>query len=1162
MAEALLRREIEEIKTLADRSMAYAALLHLQHCSADDPSSMEALSLCSPSLIPLLLSDIHRQDEEIASQALKCLGFMLYHPSLVPTFSEGVARVVLESLVKLIKTTRMKAVCNLGAWCISVQQLGAAFVEFSIDSLLSAVVHALDNSFGSLSTTFEAMQAVMKLATQLGGHMRDMTNIWVPPVYRRLISTDKRERNMAERCLLKTKSIICPPPLLLSKAVILDLKQKLIPSMMDGIHDHRRKVHMIQAWGWYIRLLGSDALSDRHLVNKMLKIPEQTFSDPDPQIQIASLVAWECLVDALLPLQTIDLLMKTPQDVIQRTGPTPSTASWRLCDDKINCLLKRIKVMMMPLRGIISSKCDISVHSCCLSTWHYLLHKIDLVINHPSVIQATLWPILKAVFSRGPDHQSIGLWTSCVDLLDEFVLSKVKVGEMAMTAEEHSDNLVNKCTLAGSSINCKTSWKDFPVKWLLWDICNLDLLLEMIGTIVSPKLMETVTSENRIPAFNAALKIFRSVLQGVQLELKRLSAQYDWIQICLKTIFKFTKEVCENINLEENANQLLWTGLEFVKVIREELETSILASPLYRVSLDLKYIHDLQCSETIDYPNVSSLGVGSLAYMDMISPIDYTTILYLSVIAQLVLEKSDMDGIILAMEHSNILFCTVNPLINLHAIVFFLYMHLGKPVHGRLSWLPVWKFIAKGLKEHVDGVNDLSHLTTDGAIATYDAVHWFLSYPFLILLFPEKVFTSGSNGKPSEKWLISLESELELEPVIEAWKSLFDSYSHASQILTCSMNNFTEGLCELLARVHDENIGILQDSIESLKSKPQKSVTVSVYGEVVIHMLNHIQVLDVAISESKVSNKGSDNISPKNKGSDNCRQCSSIKNSLGLAARFLGLSLTFMKKNSLVEHEVISRVFTTMASFVGHLVLKQDILSFLEITSEPLAQWPSFCALICGKMHQGNTICQLQRFWAQTLACLQRSQPSIVFDSLFLKDQVSLLQTALDHPHPPISGCSIAFWNATYGQKGYMEYPRCLLPVLNKLSRSGRINLPKNSPVIFAKNGCPLKEPRDASQRYGELMLQKRNPELDNTEDPENDNGYIDIVTKGLRIKRLKMSKHQKKPGGHQERVQGIHVPGPEVDVGFCQMSKHPQGKKELRKPEHILEMLKRASFL
>lgn len=50
------------------------------------------------------------------------------------------------------------------------------------------------------------------------------------------------------------------------------------------------KVHTIQAWGWFIRLLGPHALKNRHLINEMLKIPQHTFSDHDSQVQIASQV--------------------------------------------------------------------------------------------------------------------------------------------------------------------------------------------------------------------------------------------------------------------------------------------------------------------------------------------------------------------------------------------------------------------------------------------------------------------------------------------------------------------------------------------------------------------------------------------------------------------------------------------------------------------------------------------------------------------------------------------------------------------------------------------------------------------------------------------------------------------------------------------------------
>lgn len=68
------------------------------------------------------------------------------------------------------------------------------------------------------------------------------------------------------------------------------MKQKLLPGMRNMLQNHGMKLCTIQAWGWYIRLLGSNAAKNRHLVNEMLKIPEQTFSDPDPQVQIASVV--------------------------------------------------------------------------------------------------------------------------------------------------------------------------------------------------------------------------------------------------------------------------------------------------------------------------------------------------------------------------------------------------------------------------------------------------------------------------------------------------------------------------------------------------------------------------------------------------------------------------------------------------------------------------------------------------------------------------------------------------------------------------------------------------------------------------------------------------------------------------------------------------------
>ena len=82
---------------------------------------------------------------------------------------------VLDTSVQLIMTTKVKvgsaghisldyvlqAICNLGVWCISVQQVEAPVVEDRATPLLTAIVYALDNPLGSLSTTFEAAQVIL-----------------------------------------------------------------------------------------------------------------------------------------------------------------------------------------------------------------------------------------------------------------------------------------------------------------------------------------------------------------------------------------------------------------------------------------------------------------------------------------------------------------------------------------------------------------------------------------------------------------------------------------------------------------------------------------------------------------------------------------------------------------------------------------------------------------------------------------------------------------------------------------------------------------------------------------------------------------------------------------------------------------------------------------
>ena len=57
----------------------------------------------------------------------------------------------------------LQSVCNLGIWCISVQQLEPLIIEDIAEPVVTAIVHALDNPFGSLSTTFEGAQVILRM---------------------------------------------------------------------------------------------------------------------------------------------------------------------------------------------------------------------------------------------------------------------------------------------------------------------------------------------------------------------------------------------------------------------------------------------------------------------------------------------------------------------------------------------------------------------------------------------------------------------------------------------------------------------------------------------------------------------------------------------------------------------------------------------------------------------------------------------------------------------------------------------------------------------------------------------------------------------------------------------------------------------------------------
>ncbi|XP_031282808.1 uncharacterized protein LOC116141450 isoform X2 [Pistacia vera] len=907
--------QLEEIKTLIssnskqNKSFGYSSLLHFQEQSTSIPSAVQAVAQNVRSLIASIVCDISDDNEETAAQALKCLGFMIYHPSLVATVLVDDASFVLQSLTKLIMATKLKSVCNLGVWCISIQQLNASFLAAHFHSLLRAVVYALDNPIGSLSTTFEALQAVMKLAAQLSENMRELSHIWVLPICRRLLNSDKKERDMSERCLLKIKSTMFPPTLALSKALAEEMKQNLLSRMKDLINQDV-KIQTIQAWGWFICLLGSHAMKkNRHLMNDMLKVPELTFPDHNPQVQIASLVAWEGLIDTLIHLPTLPCA--TNRDV-ENGYQNLRTPRGNIHDIQENAVLKSIKLIMTPLIGIISSKCEVSVSSSCMNTWCYLLHKLDTCINRPSVIKLVLDPFLEAVFQNGPHGKNIWSWNLCLELLDYFILAKFKDVNCG-TNGLITDNLSARTSVLGPSTSGKYYWKLYPIKWLPWDLSQVDFFINMISIITCHLSMEKVSCEDRNSACGAVLKIFRSVIKAVQMELKNLAIDYKDIMLCLNSILRFTAKICEDLSSEgKRSNGMHHASLSFIEAVIEELEPSILGSPLYKVAIDLKCIENQLSGNDIKHAKV--LGMSFVTYMDMVSPLVYLMVIYIYELVGLTLNKPKME-FIMQKSHKflKFLFSSCDPLEVLLATNGLLYEHTR---YGRLQ---IWVAITEELKEWIDSVKDLSFLNKESDSTYCLAICHLLSYPFFIYRCLLPTSTPVEVRSSLEETPVSSERSLELELVIEVWKSLYASVS-TSKIEYSTRSSFPEDLCSVINGCLDDSTSMLVSSTGINSSNEDLDLNLlCLSGDVVIFILEHITTSEISSRSAKTELDGG------------CKISGEINNILGLAARFLKLSRMKIGSKSLNGPRT-SRVFSALASFVNCLVFQENIVSFFKVS--------------------------------------------------------------------------------------------------------------------------------------------------------------------------------------------------------------------------------------
>ncbi|XP_051148299.1 uncharacterized protein LOC127263359 isoform X2 [Andrographis paniculata] len=764
-----------------------------------------------------------------------------------------------------------------------------------------------------------------------------------------------------------------------SLQVAVDMKKKLLLAM-KGLLDQGMKIESLRAWGWFIRLLGTYAMKNKHLINEMLKNLEQTFSEFDPQVQIASLVAWEGLIDA-----TVD-------PGVQLFGLSESTTT---CNEA-GKNLKRIKLIMAPLVGIISSKCDVSVHISCISTWSYLLHKLGSCVSCPLVISMVWQPIIKAVFQVGFDNKNIWLWNFCLDLFNNLILERNQ-GAVRKLLHQEINQLSFENTIDGNLASRKHTLKSHEISYSSWNLRQLDFFLSMISLLVK-KSNTSVAPEFRKLANEAALRLFGSLMETVQRTLQHDNITYDDIMQCLNAIFGFLGSTCENMASEDHTYYYnLHISLEFLKVATEALSTSILGSPLYKVGFEIKNIKTVEYAAEIRCPTVSDTDCVE-NFDGRVLPVVHLCALYFSVVLKSSSRIHEYESQLQQMQgYLKFVLSSYNPQDVLHAFLCSLYENTVP------DSIQMWIVMVNCLQECFSAINDQSILLMEASNAYYHLVLRLLLYPFA-------------------SWPLC-QTKLELQIVAEAWNLLYVSVDQVLQSVHCPVKSFPEDLCASLNRCIDQFLTTADTLAElQLTKKMYYGRFALLCGNAIICILKQLP--------RRISSNGMPYI-------DFSGQKSRITNSLELAARFMKL---FWENKEITEGShlsMASRFLSASVNFVECLHQKEDVLMLVESTSTPLLSWLSEMQLL-----DENANHQLHLLWDQMLKALQRSEPSPNFDSSFLGLLQPLLEATLDHPNPSISEMTVKFWNSTFGSTHHkLDFSEKLLPLLDKLYRNGKIKI-------------------------------------------------------------------------------------------------------------------------
>ncbi|KAJ1855440.1 hypothetical protein GGH12_001331 [Coemansia sp. RSA 1822] len=256
-------------------------------------------------ILDCVLRDITNRTSTRAAflAAVKCLGCSL-HIEQISAIAASSKRLcpLLEAMQEQVVQHYIadKVVCQASVWCVGIMRAPAA-IQLMIPNLVDLCVTVLSRLESSATIQYECLTAIEALLRRSPGATRQVFRKWVFPVLGCIVSQVPGVRAKADGIIRHNM------PWIAADAHGSDMDapvKQFVASKLDRMLASASRllargdyVLVARIWGMIVTICARHC---RSKINSMLKVIQECFNSSDPDVLIAALMQWRCLIYAFV----------------------------------------------------------------------------------------------------------------------------------------------------------------------------------------------------------------------------------------------------------------------------------------------------------------------------------------------------------------------------------------------------------------------------------------------------------------------------------------------------------------------------------------------------------------------------------------------------------------------------------------------------------------------------------------------------------------------------------------------------------------------------------------------------------------------------------------------------------------------------------------------